>query len=52
MGFYHVDSVIRIFRLGAPLGSVQTVTYRSDTIRFRGPQVWATNPQFTKDSTG
>ena len=29
MGFYHEDSVIRIFRLSAPLGRVQTVTYRN-----------------------
>ena len=33
-----------------PLPRIKTVTYGSETIRFRGPQVWATVPQFIKDS--
>ena len=32
------------------LPRIKTVTYGSETIRFRGPQVWATFPQFIKDS--
>ena len=32
------------------LPRIKTVTYGSETIRFRGPQVWATVPQFIKDS--
>ena len=32
------------------LPRIKTVTYGSETIRFRGPQVWATVPQFSKDS--
>ena len=30
---------------------ITTVTYGSKTIRFRGPQVWVTVPQFIKDPT-
>ena len=33
------------------LPRIKTVTYGSETIRFRGPQVWATVPKFIKDST-
>ena len=29
----------------------KTVTYGSETICYRGPQAWATVPQFIKDST-
>ena len=29
---------------------IKTVTYGSETIVFRGPQVWDTVPQFIKDS--
>ena len=32
------------------LPRIKTVTYGSETIRYRGPQVWATVPQFIKDS--
>ena len=33
------------------LPRIKTVIYGSETIRYRGPQAWATVPQFTKDST-
>ena len=33
------------------LPRIKTVTYGSETIRYRGPQVWATAPQFIKGST-
>ena len=32
------------------LPRIKTVTYGSETIRFRCPQAWATFPQFIKDS--
>ena len=32
------------------LPRIKTVTYGSETIHFRGPQVWATAPQFIKTS--
>ena len=33
------------------LPRIKTVTYGSETIRYRGPQVWATVPQLIKDFT-
>ncbi len=33
------------------LPKIRTVTYGSESIRYRGPQSWATVPQITKCST-